>query len=139
MFIINFAKENLFKHGISFDVVGATIGRLFIFIKYTFYACYPVEQMYSCIDNKYYLMLYFNYKRRFFANMFQLIMRKNKSELPDEIVDNLMKIHSIHNDKYAPIGNAICDSWYDYYSELVKWIVKFTNGYYVSQIVKNVC
>ena len=22
MFIINFAKENLFKHGISFDVVG---------------------------------------------------------------------------------------------------------------------
>ena len=36
MFIINFAKENLFKHGISFDVVGATIGRLFIFIKYTF-------------------------------------------------------------------------------------------------------
>jgi translation elongation factor EF-4 len=56
-------------------------------------------------------------------------MRKNKSELPDEIVDNLMKIHSIHNDKYAPIGNAICDSWYDYYSELVKWIVKFTNGY----------
>ena len=76
-------------------------------------------------------MLYFNYKGRFFANMFQLIMRKNKSELPDEIVDNLMKIH--------PIGNAICDSWYDYYSELVKWIVKFTNGYYVSQIVKNVC
>lgn len=84
-------------------------------------------------------MLYFNYKGRFFANMFQLIMRKNKSELPDEIVDNLMKIHSIHNDKYAPIGNSICDSWYDYYSELVKWIVKFTNGYYVSQIVKNVC
>lgn len=81
-------------------------------------------------------MLYFNYKGRFFANMFQLIMRKNKSELPDEIVDNLMKIHSIHNDKYAPIGNAIYDSWYDYYSELVKWIVKFTNGYYVSQIVK---
>ena len=78
-------------------------------------------------------MLYFNYKGRFFANMFQLIMRKNKSEFPDEIVDNLMKIHSIHND------NAICDSWYDYYSELVKWIVKFTNGYYVSQIVKNVC
>ena len=38
-------------------------------------------------------MLYFNYKGRFFANMFQLIMRKNKSELPDEIVDNLMKIH----------------------------------------------
>ena len=75
-------------------------------------------------------MLYFNYKGRFFANMFQLIMRKNKSELPDEIVDN---------DKYAPIGNAICDAWYDYYSELVKWIVKFTNGYYVSQIVKNVC
>ena len=34
------------------------------------------------------------------------------------------------------IGNAICDSWYDYYSELVKWIVKFNNGYYVSQIVK---
>ena len=55
MFIINFAKENLFKHGISFDIVGATIGRLFIFIKYTFYVCYPVEQMYSCIDNKYYL------------------------------------------------------------------------------------
>ena len=71
-------------------------------------------------------MLYFNYKGRFFANMFQLIMRKNKFELPDEIVDNL-------------IGNAICDYWYDYYSELVKWIVKFTNGYYVSQIVKNVC
>lgn len=96
---------------------------------FTFYACYPVKQIYSCIDNKYYLCYILTIKVDFFANMFQLIMRKNKSELPDEIVDNLMKIHSIHNDKYAPIGNAICDSWYDYYSELVKWIVKFTNGY----------
>ena len=34
--VINFAKENLFKHEISFDVVEATIGRLFNFIKYTF-------------------------------------------------------------------------------------------------------
>ena len=55
MFIINFAKENLFKHGISFDVVGATIGRLFIFIKYTFLCLLSCQQMYSYIDNKYYL------------------------------------------------------------------------------------
>ena len=47
VFIISFAKENLFKHGISFDVVGATIGRLFIFIKYTFFM--PVILSNKCI------------------------------------------------------------------------------------------
>ena len=70
MFIINFAKENLFKHGISFDVVGATIGRLFIFIKYAILCLLSCRQQVLS-------MIYSNYKGRFFANMFQLIMRKN--------------------------------------------------------------
>ena len=73
MFIINFAKENLFKHGISFDVVGATIGRLFIFIKYAFFACYPVEQIYSYIDNKYYLCYILTIKVDFLQICFNLL------------------------------------------------------------------
>lgn len=66
-----------------------------------------------------------------------LFFRKNKSKLANEIVDNLIKIHSVHNDKYGPIGNAIYASWYDYYSEFAKEIVEFTNCSDVPRIVKN--
>jgi len=66
-------ERNNFKLGISFDVVGATIGRLFIFIKYTFYACYPVEQIYSYIDNKYYLCYILTIKVDFLQICFNLL------------------------------------------------------------------
>lgn len=45
--------------------------------------------------------------------------------LSDQIVDNLLKIHSVHNDKFGPIDNAVYDTWYDYYSELAKEIYDF--------------
>lgn len=45
--------------------------------------------------------------------------------LPNQIVDNLLKIHSVHNDKFGPIDNAVYDTWYDYYSELAKEIYDF--------------
>ena len=70
-------------------------------------------------------------------NSKNLFFRKNKSQLANEIVDNLIKIHSVHNDKYGPIGNAIYASWYDYYSEFAKEIVEFTNNSDVPRIVKN--
>ncbi len=45
--------------------------------------------------------------------------------LPNQIVDNLLKIHSVHNDKFGPIDNAVYDTWYDYYSKLAKEIYDF--------------
>ena len=66
-----------------------------------------------------------------------LLFRKNKSKLANEIVDNLIKIHSVHNDKYCPINNAFYSSWYDYYSEFAKEILEFTNCSDVPQFVKN--
>lgn len=65
-----------------------------------------------------------------------LIFKRNKEKLANEIVDNLIKIHSVHNDKYGPIDNAVYDSWYEYYSEFAKDIVDFTNKSDVSNTVK---
>lgn len=70
-------------------------------------------------------------------NFKALAFRKNKSKLANEIVDNLIKIHSVHNDKFGPINNAIYDSWYEYYSEYAKEILNFTNKSAVPKIVKN--
>lgn len=65
-----------------------------------------------------------------------LILKRNKNKLANEIVDNLIKIHSIHNDKYGPIDNAVYNSWYEYYNEFAKEIVSFTNNSDVSDTVK---
>ena len=73
MFIINFAKESLFKHGISFDVVGATIGASLFLSNTLFYACYPVEQMCCYIDNKYYLCYILTIKVDFLQICFNLL------------------------------------------------------------------
>lgn len=66
-----------------------------------------------------------------------LAFKKNKLKLSNEIVDNLIKIHSVHNDKFGPINNAIYNSWYEYYSEYAKEIIEFTNNSDVPNIVKS--
>ena len=73
----------------------------------------------------------------FTPNIKIMAFRKNKSKLANEIVDNLIKNYSVHNDKFGPINNAIYDSWYEYYNEFAKTIVDFSNDSDVSKIVKN--
>lgn len=70
------------------------------------------------------------------ASIKALLFKKNKKKLANEIVDNLIKIHTVHNDKYGPVDNAVYDSWYEYYSEFVKEIVDFTNKSEASAKVK---
>lgn len=70
------------------------------------------------------------------ASVKSLLFKKNKKKLANEIVDNLIKIHSVHNDKYGPVDNAVYDSWYEYYSEFAKEIVDFTNKSKASDRVK---
>lgn len=65
-----------------------------------------------------------------------LMFKKGKAKLANEIVDNLIKIHSVHNDKYGSVNNAIYDSWYEYYGEFAKEIVSFTNASDVPKVVK---
>lgn len=65
-----------------------------------------------------------------------LLLKRNKSKLANEIVDNLIKIHSVHNDKFGPINNAVYDSWYEYYKQFAKEILDFTNSSNVSETVK---
>ena len=65
-----------------------------------------------------------------------LLFKRNKKKLANEIVDNLIKIHTVHNDKYGPIDNAVYNSWYEYYSEFAKEIVDFTNNSEASDRVK---
>lgn len=57
-------------------------------------------------------------------------VRKAKESLPDEIVDNLLKIHSVHNDKFGPIENAVYDTWYDYFSAFANEIYSFAKDSY---------
>lgn len=57
-------------------------------------------------------------------------VRKAKENLPNEIVDNLLKIHSVHNEKFGPIDNAVYDTWYDYYSEFADEIYRFVKDSY---------
>ena len=65
-----------------------------------------------------------------------LMLKKGKTKLANEIVDNLIKIHSIHNDKYGNINNAIYNTWYEFYNEFAKEIVGFTRVSDVPKIVK---
>lgn len=70
------------------------------------------------------------------ASVKALLFKRNKKKLANEIVDNLIKIHTVHNDKYGPIDNAVYNSWYEYYSEFAKEIVDFTNQSEASDRVK---
>lgn len=70
------------------------------------------------------------------ASKKNLIFKRNKRKLANEIVDNLIKIHSVHNDKYGPIDNAVYNSWYEYYENFAKETVNFTNNSDVSNTVK---
>lgn len=65
-----------------------------------------------------------------------LIFKKGKAKLANEIVDNLIKIHSVHNDKYGAVGNAVYSSWYKYYNKFAKDIVAFANSSDVPKCVK---
>lgn len=57
-------------------------------------------------------------------------IRKASKVLPDMVVDNLLKIHTVHNDKFGPADNAVYDTWYDYYSEFAKEIYDFVEQSY---------
>lgn len=57
-------------------------------------------------------------------------IRKAKESLPDIIIDNLLKIHSVHNGKFGPIDNAVYDTWLDYYSEFSGEIYDFAKKAY---------
>lgn len=65
-----------------------------------------------------------------------MIFKRNKRKLANEIVENLIKIHSVRNDKYGPIDNAVYNSWYEYYENFAKEIVNFTNNSDVSNTVR---
>lgn len=57
-------------------------------------------------------------------------IRKASKILPDMIVNNLLKIHTVHNDKFGPAENATYDTWYDYYSEFAGEIYDFVKQSY---------
>lgn len=69
------------------------------------------------------VMEYIDGKSATFKN---LRFKLGKKKLADEIIDNLLKIHSVHNDKFGPIDNAVYNTWYDYYNELAAEIYQFT-------------
>lgn len=70
------------------------------------------------------------------ASIKSLVFKRNKKKLANDIVDTLIKIHTVHNEKYGPIYNAVYNSWFDYYSEFAMEIVEFTNNSDVSDTVK---
>lgn len=57
-------------------------------------------------------------------------IRKASKVLPDMVVDNLLKIHTVHNDKFGPVDHAVYDTWYDYYSEFAAEIYDFVKQSY---------
>lgn len=57
-------------------------------------------------------------------------IRKAKKILPDMIVDNLIKIHTVHNDKFGYPDNAVYNTWYDFYSEFAEEIYTFAKESY---------
>ena len=44
--------------------------------------------------------------------------RFNKKHLAENIVDNLLVIQRVHNDKFGPYDNAVYDTWQEYYKAL---------------------
>ena len=52
--------------------------------------------------------------------------RFGKKHLAESIVDNLLVIQRVHNDKFGPYNNATYDTWQEYYKEFAEEIYKFT-------------
>jgi len=57
---------------------------------------------------------------------FKLLLRPHRKRLANDIVDNLIKIHSVHNDKFGPYDNAVYDTWQEYYFEFSTEIYNFS-------------
>lgn len=56
----------------------------------------------------------------------KLLFHPGRKRLANDIVDNLIKIHSVHNDKFGPYDNAVYDTWQDYYFEFSTEIYHFS-------------
>lgn len=70
------------------------------------------------------------------ASAKSLLFMPNKKKLANEIIDNLIKIHSVHSDKFGPVENAVYDTWLDYYGEFANKIADFAEKSDVPNIVK---
>lgn len=50
----------------------------------------------------------------------------NKRHLAESIVDNLLEIQKVHNDKYGPYNNATYSTWQEYYKIFADEIYEFS-------------
>lgn len=85
-----------------------------------------LPKLYKFVKEENFAVLVMEYLNGVSAIGKNLRFKCGKSKLADEIVDNLLKIHSIHNDKFGPVNNAVYDTWFDYYSEFASEIYSFT-------------
>lgn len=60
---------------------------------------------------------------------FRQVKRKN-DKLAVQITDNLLKLHTVHNNKFGPVDNAVYDTWYEYYSKFAEEIYDFARQSY---------
>lgn len=70
------------------------------------------------------------------AKSLLFMLKPNKEKLANEIIDNLIKIHSVHSDKFGPVENAVYDTWLDYYGKFANKIADFSQKSGVPNIVK---
>ena len=54
-----------------------------------------------------------------------LKFKANKRHLAESIVDNLLLIQGVHNDKFGPYDNAVYDTWQEYYKTLANELYDF--------------
>ena len=55
-----------------------------------------------------------------------LKFRLGRKHLAESIVDNLLVIQQVHNDKFGPYDNAIYDTWQEYYKTFADGIYEFS-------------
>ena len=55
-----------------------------------------------------------------------LKFRLDRRHLAESIVDNLLVIQQVHNDKFGPYDNAIYDTWQEYYKTFADEIYEFS-------------
>jgi fructosamine-3-kinase len=55
-----------------------------------------------------------------------LKFRLGRKHLAESIVDNLLVIQQVHNDKFGPYDNAIYDTWQEYYKTFADEIYEFS-------------
>lgn len=96
-----------------------------------------LEFISSCIDCKLPKLYYFGrFNEKYSAIIMEYldgisgdavkIPRKHRQKICTDIVDNLIKIHSVCNDKFGPINNAVYETWSDYYSVFSREIYEFS-------------